>query len=61
MKDRVMLVMVFGLIGLLAVLVVGDFYIALRENRSPDASIVELLKMSITGFIGVIAGYMSKD
>ena len=61
MKDRVLFVMVFGLLGILAILVVGDFYIAINENRSPDESIVELLKMSITGFIGVIAGYMSKD
>tara|TARA_B110001450_G_scaffold224647_1_gene222394 strand:- start:658 stop:843 length:186 start_codon:yes stop_codon:yes gene_type:complete len=60
-KDRVLFVMVFGLLGILAILVVGDFYIAINENRSPDESIVELLKMSITGFIGVIAGYMSKD
>ena len=61
MKDRVLFVMVFGLLLILATLVIGDFYIAINENRSPDESIVELLKMSITGFIGVIAGYMSKD
>ena len=61
MKDRVLFVMVFGLLLILATLVIGDFYIAINESRSPDESIVELLKMSITGFIGVIAGYMSKD
>jgi hypothetical protein len=60
-KDRVLFVMVFGLLLILATLVIGDFYIAIHESRSPDESIVELLKMSITGFIGVIAGYMSKD
>ena len=48
MKDRVLFVMVFGLLLILATLVIGDFYIAINESRSPDESIVELLKMSIT-------------
>jgi len=53
--------MVFGLLAILAIIVLGDFYLAINENRKPDESVIELLKMSITGFIGVIAGYMSKE
>jgi len=61
MKDRAIFTMVFGLLAILAIIVLGDFYIAINENRKPDESVIELLKMSITGFIGVIAGYMSKE
>jgi uncharacterized membrane protein len=51
--------MVVGLIGLLAVIVIGDFYIAIRENKSPDESVIQLLQHAIVGFIGVISGYVA--
>jgi uncharacterized membrane protein len=53
------LIMVVGLIGLLAVIVIGDFYIAIRENKSPDESVIQLLQHAIVGFIGVISGYVA--
>ena len=48
-----------GLIVLLVVIVVGDFYVALHENRPVDESVVNLLQMAVTGVIGIVAGYLS--
>jgi len=44
---------------LLAMIVGGDFYIAFKEMRPVDDSVIELLQMSITGIVGIIAGYIS--
>jgi hypothetical protein len=41
------------------VIVIGDFYIAIRENESPDESVISLLQHAIVGFIGVISGYIA--
>ena len=57
-KDVVSLVLSAGLMILLGIIVVGDFYVALYENRPVDDNVIELLQMSITGIIGVIAGYL---
>ena len=59
MKAKMVLIMVVGLIGLLAVIVIGDFYIAIRENKSPDEAVIQLLQHAIVGFIGVISGYVA--
>ena len=48
-----------GLIVLLVVIVIGDFYVALHENRPVDESVVNLLQMAVTGVIGIVAGYLS--
>ena len=48
-----------GLICLLVVIVVGDFYVALHENRPVDESVINLLQMAVTGVIGIVAGYLS--
>jgi uncharacterized membrane protein len=61
MKDKVILTCTIGLFVLLGVIVVGDFYISLKENKGPDASVIELLQMSITGIVGIVAGYISGD
>jgi len=60
-KDKVILTCTIGLFFLLGVIVVGDFYISLEENKGPDASVIELLQMSITGIVGIVAGYVSGD
>ena len=44
---------------LLIIIVVGDFYVALQENRAVDESVINLLQMAVTGIIGVVAGYLS--
>ena len=48
-----------GLIVLLVVIVVGDFYVALHENRPVDERVINLLQMAVTGVIGIVAGYLS--
>ena len=35
-----------------------SYYVALQENRPVDESVITLMKMSLTGMIGVIAGYI---
>jgi len=58
-KDIIILILVTGLVALLGVIVVGDFYVAFNEARPVDESVINLLQMSITGIIGIVAGYIS--
>jgi len=58
-KDWTCLILTGGLMLLLMVIVVGDFYVSLQENRAVDESVVNLLQMAVTGVIGIIAGYLS--
>ena len=58
-KDWTAFTLAFGLMVLLVVIVVGDFYVSLRENRPVDESVVNLLQMAVTGVIGIVAGYLS--
>jgi len=46
---------------LLGMIVAGDFYIAMAENRSVDESVINLLKMAITGIVGIVAGYVARS
>ena len=39
-------------------IIVGDYYVALQENRPVDESVITLMKMALTGLIGIIAGYV---
>ena len=43
---------------LLATIIIGDYIVALEENRPVDESVITLMKMSVTGLIGVIGGYI---
>ena len=61
MKEKIILTVTIGLFVLLGVIVIGDFYISLKESKSPDSSVIELLQMSITGIVGIIAGYISGE
>ena len=58
-KDWTCLILTSGLMLLLMVIVVGDFYVALQEHRPVDESVINLLQMAVTGVIGIIAGYLS--
>ena len=58
-KDWTCLILTGGLMALLMVIVVGDFYVALQEHRPVDESVINLLQMAVTGVIGIIAGYLS--
>ena len=57
-KDITIIILVVGLMGLLVLIVAGDFYIALAEERPVDESVINLLKMSITGILGILAGFI---
>jgi len=61
LKDRTVMVMTSGLLMLLGIIVIGDFYVSLKEGKGPDDSVIELLQMSITGMVGIIAGYISGE
>jgi hypothetical protein len=63
-KDKIVLVLVSGIFCLLSLIVVGDFIVALEENRPVDDAVVRLLQISITGLIGILGTYFgmrSKD
>jgi hypothetical protein len=57
-KDIVILALTSGILILLGVIIIGDYWVAVRENRPVDTEIITLMKMSITGLIGIIAGYI---
>ena len=58
-KDITVLIMVVGLMGLLGLIVVDEFMLAAEHGGELDGNIVELLQMSITGIVGIVAGYIS--
>ena len=58
-KDACVLILSIGLVLLLVVIVIGDFYVALSESRPVDESVVNLLQMAVTGIVGIVAGYLS--
>ena len=59
MKNIIVLIMASGLMMFLLVIVIGDFYVALEEKRPVDESVIQLLQMSVTGIIGLVAGFIS--
>ena len=58
LKDLIVVALVIGVLTLLGVIIVGDYYVALQENRPVDESVITLMKMALTGLIGIIAGYI---
>jgi hypothetical protein len=47
-----------GVIILLFMVILGDYVVALQTDRALDPEIITLMKMSITGIIGIISGYL---
>ena len=58
LKDLIIIILVAGVLSLLGVIIIGDYYVALQENRPVDDSVITLMKMALTGLIGIIAGWM---
>ena len=58
LKDLVIIILTGGVLVLLSVIIIGDYYVALSENRPIDEEVITLMKMALTGLIGIIAGYM---
>ena len=57
-KDIIILLITTGTLILLGTIIIGDYWVALEENRPVDESIITLMKMSVTGLIGIIGGYV---
>ena len=57
-KDIVVLLITTGVLVLLATIIIGDYIVALEENRPVDESIITLMKMSVTSLIGIVGGYI---
>ena len=58
LKDLIIMMLVIGVLSLLGVIIIGDYYVALQENRPVDESVITLMKMALTGMSGIIAGYI---
>ena len=58
LKDLIIVVLFAGVLSLLGIIIIGDYYVALQENRPVDESVITLMKMALTGLIGIIAGYV---
>ena len=57
MKEKVVYLLAMGILALLGCIILGDFIVALKENRPVDESIINLLQLTITGLIGIIGTY----
>ena len=60
-NDLVICILVAGLVILLGVIIIGDYMIAVKLNRPLDGEVIVLIKMAITGLIGIIAGYLGAN
>lgn len=56
-KDKIIYLMVLGVISILGFIVIGDFFIAYKESRPVDEKITDLIQIVITGIIGIVGGY----
>ena len=57
-RDIIVLLITTGVLILLCTIIIGDYIVALEENRPVDESVITLMKMSVTGLIGIIGGYI---
>ena len=54
-KGLIVLILAVGL------MVVDEFMVAAEHDAELDQNIIELLQMSITGIIGLVAGYVGSS
>ena len=59
-KDLTICIMGVSLMGLLGLIVVDEFMMAREHGGDLDSSVIELLQMSITGIVGIVAGWASR-
>ena len=59
-KDLTICIMGVSLMGLLGLIVVDEFMVAREHGGDLDSSVIELLQMSITGIVGIVAGWASR-
>ena len=53
--------MAIGLLGLLAVVVVNDLIQSTTNNRPMSYSVINLIKLAVSGVLGAWAGYLAKS
>ena len=58
MKDRVVLILVIGILLMLFSIIAIDYSVAVKESRPLDVSITNLLQITITGLIGILGAYI---
>ena len=56
-KSITVLILSVGLMSLLGLIVVDEFMMAAEFGGELDPNIIELLQMSITGIVGIVAGF----
>lgn len=61
MRDKIVNILAIGILALLGFIVIGDFIVALEENRPVDDSIINLLQVTITGLIGILGTYFGMN
>ena len=59
MKSITVLILSIGLMSLLGLIVVDEFMMANAHGGALDANIIDLLQMSITGVVGIVAGFLA--
>ena len=58
-KDITICIMGVSLMGILGLIIVDEFMMANEHGGEIDRSVIELLQMSITGIVGIVAGWAS--
>jgi hypothetical protein len=58
-KSITVLILSVGLMSLLGLIVVDEFMMAAEFGGELDPNIIELLQMSITGIVGIVAGFLA--
>tara|TARA_E500000331_G_scaffold273923_1_gene265968 strand:- start:261 stop:476 length:216 start_codon:yes stop_codon:yes gene_type:complete len=58
-KDITIGIMGISLMAILGLIIYDEFAMANAHGGELDASIIELLQMSITGVVGIVAGWVS--
>jgi len=61
MKERVVLILVTGIMLLLLIIVVGDFHIAMEDSRPINENIIHLLQVTITGLVAIVGTYFGMN
>jgi len=61
MKEKVVLILVTGIMILLVLIVIGDFYIALEDSRPINENIIHLLQVTITGLVAIVGTYFGMN
>ena len=58
-KDITIGIMGISLMGILALIIIDEFMMANQHGGELDPCVIELLQMSITGVVGIVAGWVS--